>query len=655
MADRENKYDRVKAYDRNDWSFGLNVSRAEKLLQKLSLDEPVKNVNDAIEAYNVGKILSNPDVEIKSIKNSKEVQEKLKKQYFRFFNQITNTNMVEIYEAINIRYLDDFWSLFEKCNKYKIIDESIIRQLLDCENRTIYYILQNRNTTQSYGKCLREYMLAAEKSAEILIRKYIEKKPPTQPTINIPDTFTGDDYKTILNKYIDYPGANLNYLRAIFNAPNSGEFPIDEHIRLKVKKRIEDIEKKIFDPNSAIHTSITIGIGKNRNPVDTEYSVPLNLKIIYSESWLKKYLDFPTILNNFIYLVGLIDLDGRCILTEYATDKPSFLKFIGVRGKKEYQMSLVQHMRINAMVSSLAAYRDFLQNFHVRLEDVIPWFFKEYLKNEFQAEGFLFGVPTIIDADADSSIQLLTQFDRVLKEFHYYASDGTINQELMEMSSNPVPIKAISSLLKDKYLYANSPEIKYTMVQLFSDQSDLTIIAKKGQNDEKYTYEENFVSLIKKHQVFDQDFENYQRGALQLLKKQNVIEIASNGLIKLNKIKCSILWELYEYGVINAYYYNRNPRRKQCIENMIATEDVRYENTLFSIPEQNILNYILNKSQYSDGTDLRNKYIHGTYSLDRNTQYNDYLMILLIVIVTVLKINEEFCLKHPEENFIEWC
>lgn len=75
MADRENKYDRVKAYDRNDWSFGLNVSRAEKLLQKLSLDEPVKNVNDAIEAYNVGKILSNPDVEIKSIKNSKEVQE----------------------------------------------------------------------------------------------------------------------------------------------------------------------------------------------------------------------------------------------------------------------------------------------------------------------------------------------------------------------------------------------------------------------------------------------------------------------------------------------------------------------------------------------------------------------------------------------------
>lgn len=91
-------------------------------------------------------------------------------------------------------------------------------------------------------------------------------------------------------------------------------------------------------------------------------------------------------------------------------------------------------------------------------------------------------MPTIIDADADSSIQLLTQFDRVLKEFHYYASDGTINQELMEMSSNPVPIKAISSLLKDKYLYANSPEIKYTMVQLFSDQSDLTIIAKKGGN-----------------------------------------------------------------------------------------------------------------------------------------------------------------------------
>lgn len=77
---------------------------------------------------------------------------------------------------------------------------------------------------------------------------------------------------------------------------------------------------------------------------------------------------------------------------------------------------------------------------------------------------------------------------------------------------------------------------------------------------------------------------------------------------------------------------------------------IRILNTLFSEPEQSYLNYMLNKSVYSDGKDLRNKYIHSTYPRDEETQKTDYIEFLKIMILVIVKINEEFCIKELEEG-----
>ena len=73
---------------------------------------------------------------------------------------------------------------------------------------------------------------------------------------------------------------------------------------------------------------------------------------------------------------------------------------------------------------------------------------------------------------------------------------------------------------------------------------------------------------------------------------------------------------------------------------------LRLENSLFSKPEQDYLNYELNKSTYSNGLDLRNKYAHSTYPEDERVQFTDYIRLLKIMILVVTKINEEFCLKE---------
>ena len=86
---------------------------------------------------------------------------------------------------------------------------------------------------------------------------------------------------------------------------------------------------------------------------------------------------------------------------------------------------------------------------------------------------------------------------------------------------------------------------------------------------------------------------------------------------------------------------------KSEIEKLVLSGELRYGNTLFSIPEQNYLNYMLNKSEYSNGKDLRNRYIHSTYPIDVRQQEQDYMIMLKIMAVIIIKINEEFCLKYP--------
>lgn len=75
--------------------------------------------------------------------------------------------------------------------------------------------------------------------------------------------------------------------------------------------------------------------------------------------------------------------------------------------------------------------------------------------------------------------------------------------------------------------------------------------------------------------------------------------------------------------------------------------------SLFSEPEQDYLNYELNKSSYSNGLDLRNRYAHSTYPENEKIQFMDYIRLLKIMILVITKINEEFCLREQIDEMIE--
>ena len=82
---------------------------------------------------------------------------------------------------------------------------------------------------------------------------------------------------------------------------------------------------------------------------------------------------------------------------------------------------------------------------------------------------------------------------------------------------------------------------------------------------------------------------------------------------------------------------------------MLEKGDVEMESSLFTRREQEYLDYMLNTQEFINGPELRNKYVHGTFSTSVETHRRDYVELLKIMVLIIIKINEEFCLRFPEK------
>lgn len=76
---------------------------------------------------------------------------------------------------------------------------------------------------------------------------------------------------------------------------------------------------------------------------------------------------------------------------------------------------------------------------------------------------------------------------------------------------------------------------------------------------------------------------------------------------------------------------------------MAAEGIVQFEKTLFSKPEQSYFNYCLNKSEFTNGLDLRNSYLHGTQAShdETNVHGNAYFTYLKLIFLALLKIEDD--------------
>lgn len=634
-------YDGVKCYGHGDWANGHNMEKAVPILDKYNPETRYNDVNAVLELYNIEKLLKLGrlnDWDEEQCNHYNQLAERIPGMCARYFAGITDENMQNIYDSVALSYLDDFWELFTKFSAYKRVYGETLKCIIFRSESTLGRVLHHKKLTQYYDKDLAECMRNLDQTVFILCKKFLEAD--SKQEYHIPSEFKPSDFEPIFQKYVDRGDANPNLLELISKSNSTKECPISDKLRLSAKRAYQ----KFWASKDIEHTGFEYGFGvsfeKNEEIITCEEKEPLVFHVNYDRSWIEDNLDYPTLLNNFIYLFDFFDRCNRSNFPIVRSQCTALERVMGVKGKNEYWGGSSFHSKSMLHAVTMQAYFCVLKKYSIDLENVFKWFFESYLQEEFSVSGFVFNPPSAGASLVEKCRTLSSEMDGVLKQFRMILEDGQIDRELLEMSSEHIVFSTVGSFISDKYAYCSSKDLETEMFSLFSDQCMLSYT---DRTEEKYT---SFYELLKNEKMKFTDFPEYSQDNLKWLQQRGTITISDDGYIVRNGNRVAVLKDLYDHDVVCPQHYADELRI--VTDQLHDAGELRYTSTLFSEPEQEYLNYILNRSQFSNGLDLRNKYAHSTYPINPKEQTGDYVQLLEVMVLVIGKINEEFCLR--DEN-----
>ncbi|MBR3904195.1 MAG: hypothetical protein IKJ51_00595 [Clostridia bacterium] len=639
----------IKYYGPNDMSTGWSLREAEDYF--VHWDENLRdlNINTGLELYNIKKLfetgfkLEHWTDELLADFHSKC---KLVPEILgRFCNSINETNLELLCKEVNWNYTDDFWSLVCDYKVYQRIGADALKKLMDGDERVVWHILNHRILVTTYGQVIAEHLVNNHRTAEELISHFLAAHEHSDKQMHFPMEFTQEMRDKVLSDFVDQDDGNINSLKLLQQAQSSKEFPISDRLKLKARRKCDTLQEKLFANSVGMSYGAQVSF-KSIPDGSVESSFENNvLCIAYSREWIIENQDFPTLLNNFIHLFQYVDKEHRCAFLALKSELSVFERHLGVKGKKDYQTGIAFNVKRMSSLLQITAYQQELQQLGIRLEDLFKWFFEVYLREEFNAQGFTYSPPSEGTTYAEKCKLLAIAIDGVLKQYRLFCEDGYVDRELLEMSSGHIVFSKLPSMCENKYAYSASSDLRSEQLFLYSDQSMMSYTEKTGS---EYS---SLPDLLANEILIKEDFAQYQQRNLDWLISRGVIYIADDGHLLINKERAFVLKDMFNNEVICPVYYDT--RLKLQVEKMVSAGDIRYENTLFSKPEQDYLNYVLNKSEFSNGLDLRNRYSHDTCSLDEETQKQDYLELLKIMVFIIIKINEEFCMNNPIQDVCE--
>lgn len=634
----------------DDLAFNYVLEEAKKILENFSKSKIYNDINQII---NLSIAIYYLDIAEKYNCWDKETIEKFKilklsinKKIGFFFSKLNDSNISSYYNLLERTYIEDFWSLIEKYKVYKKINFSSIENILKKEKFALNYILKQKNLVVEYDIDLSNYMINNFETAKYLVKKYLTKNCEK---IYLPQSLTLKDKEKIVIKYICSDDPHPGFLQLISEGSNDNKFILSDKTKLLAKRKYQKFWEKYFNENSGISYKTILGFCNfDDETIKNEYfdSEKREMILEYSKKWIENNLDNATILNNFMFLFDFVDWHYRCNFIATDSELGVLERFFGIDGKRSYKIGSAFNTKQTISNLQMRGYYYTLLENNINLDDVVKWFFESYLKNEFGVTGFYFNAaPKDIDILLKYK-NLISEMESILKQYFLYCENNEIDRELLEISSQPIIYSKIPTMQKYKYLYIDNEnsDINSEINMLFSDQSTL------GYNNKTKDKYNNFFDLIRNEKIKLNDFEKYQGEYIKFLIKRGAVYL-DNNIIKLNLPRVNLLYELYIKETVCLAYITME--QKEIIDRLIEKGEAKFHNFLFSKVEANYINFILNKTEFSNGYDLRNKYTHGTYPADKEEQERDYFMLLKIMIIIVLKINEEFCLKYGGMNNIE--
>ena len=598
----------------------------DKVISFIESYEPSVRINFLIETYLVLKLLKteNEFAEFKYL--IRTFNEHLK----NFPESIFDVN----YGEINFSYTDVFWELALFLNRLSENDADNF-ELYIAKYQIQVILLDSRfKLIQLFPAIIKNNFLSVPENIEFFLDHQSGRYIDSSKGIFIKLGVTNQDINDLAKRYCESDLANPNYLQSIVDYKKLSQYSFEDDVKLLSKRTIDRFWEEHFESNGGFAYSQGVGIAPlSDGQLYSFESKGLNYRITFNKTVLDENHEFSTLLNHFIYIFNFFDYNTGLPWLVQNQETFSFSKLFSSKSNADYtdfdNNSKIQYGLL------FFAYFYYLKDNNIDLEEIISWYFNVYLKEELGIHGFYFHSSNKESSYYERGKSVISEMDSILDQYEMFLKYMKIDPELLEMKSQSSSYEYLGSFLEKKFIkLKTNKENTELFSKLFSNQSTLSHISSKKNMQSFFRHAQDGISI--------NDFREYQKGAIELLIKKDIIEIVDeDGAIKFkNPREINILYKLWKTGTYCLFY--RKKSNLKAVEQLVKKGLCEYSSKLFSEAEINYLSYILDDKKYGNGLKIRNKFAHGKFSYLKEEQHEkNYLELLQILVFYVIRINDE--------------
>ena len=635
---------RVRFYGVHDLATGVHVPRVGELVEQFDPENVPTSTVDIIELYNVQQyleleLLPNSYAEEKRNQAKARIPQ-IRTVVARFFSTIDDTNFAAAVAGVGHEYHEDLLELLGRNKAFERCDSVTVLPALTAAGVHLGTLLTSKKLVQAYDVEMRDELRASARGAEYLVRKYLQED--ARGDVYLPRSLTSVDARELLEGYVDSEDANPNYLGLIATARKCSRLGIDAKLKLRAQRRKAALTAKFFSENQGFKIGCVVGISDTQDePVkrDREPGEGSVDRYTYSSRYLEESCDNPNILNNFQHLFEFVDPQVLLVLPSYPEQLGVIERIMGTTGRTEYKVGAAFRAIDMSTLLQTRLYYGFLASKDIDLEQVITWFFEEYLVEDFEASNFSFTPSGRGALYLQKARHLFAEMESVANQFALFVKEGELDRDLLAIGSEQVQYKTIPSLLEGKYVYpSEGGDIVDILNLLFSDQSMLTYI-----ND--HLKADTAAGLLLGNHVAYDDFEDYQKPSVDHLIRKGILEDTGSRVQFVSSEQFLILKALFTTQA--ASYYHLSDVGRAEADAMVAKGWVTRSSSLLTDAEGKYFNYFLNGVDFSNGPQLRNKYLHGSQAIvdGDDAHFTTYITALRLTVALVIKMNDDFCLS----------
>ena len=633
----EINHSRVSCYGPNDYGTYRSIERCKEILMD-GENHPIETINDAIEIGEIKEVIGCVPEAFDDM--SLEINHILKRLYGKAcsfaHSALTNNALLDVYESVEWQYIDRFWNLASSTKAYEKINSDELEELLSRHSLCISNVMSHYGLVQKFDQHIRAVLSKNIDAAVSIIVGNFGAEVRSKEMIYLPPSLTGSDIDETVLRYLSETNPNLNYVQVLMNWPSAAakDYSPSIEVRIKAKRRYEELSKQLFDETGSIEYGIEASISGNQIACKDSYVDGNTLKTFFGEEWLSRYLDHPTIMNNCAYVFDYLDERGLLTCPAHELDESTLMKTFGMRAKDEYDNNIFFKMRQDLLLEETDLYAKLLERNGRRLEDAIERTYNVYFDKELGIGGFSISLPATGCSWLDKCKAMGPELERALKAYSLYSKMHVIDPDYFRFENFKL-FSEFKSLHRNKYVIRGN-RYDEAAKPLFWDQSLLAFASRIKSP------EDNLWDLLHKHVVHVDDYDGDYRSAIEsLINKGFLAESDKDGRLLPSK-KAHYLKKILDSSAYPLWRCSK--ATIDGAHELVKQGYLKYSDALFSPDEASYLNYMFNNAIHSNALALRNSYGHGNSPVDdpNSSQFaRDYYLFLTLLIEITLKISEE--------------